>query len=123
MLDTSVAVDFVRRSTTAYTRLNPQATVYVPVVVLGELFHGAFNAKDINTALSEVEDLASTVKVLVCDLGVSRWFGQLRRELWAKGKPIPDNDIWIAATAVVHGLPIVTNDQHFRELPQLDLVN
>jgi tRNA(fMet)-specific endonuclease VapC len=40
----------------------------------------------------------------------------LRNGLRAKGRPIPDNDIWIAALGVQHGLTIATRDSHFREL-------
>ena len=123
LVDTNVAIEFIRRSTTAYARLNPDATVYVPVIVLGELFHGAWNAMEPSGALAEVEDFAAKVKILVCDLGVARRFGELRRDLWRKGKPIPDDDIWIAATAIVHGLPVLTNDEHFRQIENLDIAS
>ena len=123
LVDTNVAIDLICRSTTAGARLHPDAVLFVPVIVLGELYHGAFNAQKPDRALAEVEDFAVKVKVLGCDLGVSRWFGQLRRELWRKGRKIPDNDVWIAAVAVTHGLPVLTNDHHFKEVDALTVVD
>jgi tRNA(fMet)-specific endonuclease VapC len=45
----------------------------------------------------------------------ARLFFQLRKQ----GTPIPTNDIWIAALAVQHNLPLFTSDKHFDHLPQL----
>jgi PIN domain-containing protein len=42
--------------------------------------------------------------------------GEIRDRLRLKGRPIPENDIWIAATAVQHGLPLATRDDHFKEV-------
>lgn len=122
-MDTNVAIELIRRSPTARQRLHPDAVIYVPTVVLGELFHGAFNSNDPNKGISEVEHLAASSKILVCDLGVSRWYGQVRQALWRKGKPLPENDIWIAAVAFTHGLPVVTRDRHFDEVDGLQVIH
>jgi tRNA(fMet)-specific endonuclease VapC len=49
-------------------------------------------------------------------------YGQIRLRLKAKGRPIPENDIWIAATALRYGLALVTRDDHFQEVDNLNLV-
>jgi tRNA(fMet)-specific endonuclease VapC len=122
-MDTSVAIELIRKRDSADPRISPDATLFVPTTVFGELFHGAFNAKEVNNALREVEDFAAKVKILSCDYGVSRWYGQIRKELWRKGTPIPENDIWIASVAFTHGLPVLTSDQHFRSIEHLDVVD
>lgn len=43
----------------------------------------------------------------------------LKQALATKGKPIPENDLWIAATAKSHGLPLYCKDAHFDELADL----
>jgi predicted nucleic acid-binding protein len=42
-------------------------------------------------------------------------FAFLRRQ----GTPIPTNDIWIAASAMEHGLSVLTRDPHFKKVPQV----
>jgi tRNA(fMet)-specific endonuclease VapC len=54
-----------------------------------------------------------------CDAATAREYGRIKEILRAKGKPIPENDIWIAAMAVQHGLTLATRDQHFGEVPNL----
>ena len=51
--------------------------------------------------------------VLVCDPGTAWEYARIKIDLRSKGRPIPENDIWIAATARQHGLTLVTRDQHF----------
>jgi tRNA(fMet)-specific endonuclease VapC len=109
-MDTNVAIDLIRRRATTEHHFRPEVILFVSATVFGELFHGAFNARDVGHALAEIEDFAAKVKILSCDFGTARWYGQLRQALWRKGKPIPDNDIWIAATAMTHGPPVVTDD-------------
>lgn len=46
-----------------------------------------------------------------------------KANLFKKGKPIPENDIWIAAITLHHNLPLYTFDKHFREIDGLQLFN
>jgi tRNA(fMet)-specific endonuclease VapC len=59
--------------------------------------------------------------VLVCDVETARHYGRVRNELRRKGRPIPENDIWIAATARQHDLILVTRDPHFDEVEGLPI--
>ena len=52
-------------------------------------------------------------------LRVAREYGRLKNDLWAKGRPLPENDIWIAAVASHHNLILATRDRHFREVEGL----
>lgn len=66
------------------------------------------------------EALLSGMKVLGIDREVCWRYGQLFRFLKDNGLLIGSNDLWIAATSVVHGLPLVTrNERHFRRIPEL----
>jgi len=57
--------------------------------------------------------------VLACDTETAREYGQIKNSLRAKGKPIPENDIWIAAIAIQYDLTLVTRDGHFTEIEGL----
>jgi tRNA(fMet)-specific endonuclease VapC len=57
--------------------------------------------------------------VLACDAETAQHYGRIRNVLLAKGRPIPENDIWIAASARQHGLTLVTRDGHFGSVEDL----
>ena len=49
-------------------------------------------------------------------------YGEIKAQLKSIGKPIPENDIWIAALAIEHGMDLVTADQHFNHIKKLQTV-
>jgi tRNA(fMet)-specific endonuclease VapC len=51
--------------------------------------------------------------VLGCDTATARQYGRIKNALRARGRPIPDNDIWIAAIALQHDLTLLSRDRHF----------
>ena len=59
--------------------------------------------------------------VLGCDAHTARHYGQIKDDLRRKGQPIPENDIWIAAIALRHGLTLVTRDVHLSKIDALPL--
>jgi tRNA(fMet)-specific endonuclease VapC len=60
-----------------------------------------------------------TVEVLLPDRETAEQYARLFVQLKRAGTPIPDNDLWIAALALQHGLRLVTRDAHFSKIPQL----
>ena len=69
-----------------------------------------------------MEQLISRCGVLDADLETARTYAALRMTLKSKGKPIPENDIWIAAICVQHSIPLASSDGHFVEVPGLTLI-
>jgi predicted nucleic acid-binding protein len=59
---------------------------------------------------------------LACDIGTSREYGRIKNLLHKTGHPIPENDIWIAALAMEHGLTLVSRDEHFKKVDELKRV-
>ena len=57
--------------------------------------------------------------ILYPDEATTIRYAEVKNKLRKKGRPIPENDIWIAAIALRHGLPILTRDQHFNEVDGL----
>ena len=70
---------------------------------------------------SRIEEFASTIAVLACDAVTAQYYGSIKNKLKEKGKPIPENDIWIAAITQQYQLIIVTRDAHFNEIEDLTL--
>lgn len=116
LLDTSVVVDLFGGDVTIRRLLAISDKVYVPAVVIGELLGGARRSARIANNIAEVEAFPADNRVLDCDLETARHYGDIYSQLRARGKPIPENDMWIAAVAQQHGLPLATRDAHFAEV-------
>lgn len=121
--DTNVAIELINDPERVKSRLAQPTTIFVPTTVLGELFFGAWNSTRREQNLASVERFAAAAKVLVIDLGVSRRYGEVRKQLEAKGRRIPENDLWIAATAIMQGLPPATRERHFKQVDGLEIID
>ncbi|MCC7209687.1 MAG: type II toxin-antitoxin system VapC family toxin [Anaerolineae bacterium] len=118
LLDTNIFIALQRREPAVLERL-AEVTVHLSVVVLGELYYGARHSGRAEANLSAVETLAAYYPLLVCDKDTAKHYARIRQALRAKGQPIPENDLWIAAQALQHGLVLVTRDSHFEHIDGL----
>ena len=87
--------------------------------MLGELYFGAQRAQRRQEQLAFIHDLLTYAVVLFADRDTTEIYGQVKAELARLGKPIPDNDLWIAAMARQYDLPLATRDAHFAQVPAL----
>jgi predicted nucleic acid-binding protein len=97
--------------------------VAVTPVVVGELLAGFDRGtrSDWNRARLAAFLAHSSVRVLLVDAGTAERYAAIVNALRNRGRPAPTNDIWIAASAMQHGLPILTADVHFSEIPQIQV--
>jgi tRNA(fMet)-specific endonuclease VapC len=86
------------------------------------LLFGAMNSAQAASNQQRVEQLASSCRLLAPTRDTARRYAEIRLALKTKGRPIPINDLWIAAIAVEHGLPLATEDAHFLEVDTLQRV-
>jgi tRNA(fMet)-specific endonuclease VapC len=119
LLDTNAAIAYMAQETSLLVLIENADAVFVPSIVLGELFYGAEKSGRIEANRVEVETFAMSGAVLNCDAGSARQYGRIRQMLRSKGKPIPQNDTWIAALALQHNLILLTKDHHFNEVDGL----
>ena len=119
LLDTSIIVDFLRGDERLLPHFAAAATTYVPLVVLGELYFGAQRALRREESLAKIRDFLRTATLLLPDDSTAEQYGEVKAELARIGKPIPENDVWIAASAMQYGLQVVTMDRHFQKVPQV----
>ncbi len=66
-----------------------------------------------------VTAFAANWVVLMVDTDTADVFGQVKQQLRAKGRPIPENDLWIAALAIQYDLALITDDEHFSAVDNL----
>lgn len=95
--------------------------IFLPVPVVGELRFGAVQSKRAAENLRRIDELITRSQVLDIRLATTEVYARLRLALKQKGKPIPENDLWIAAICVEYALPLATNDGHFAEVEELSL--
>ena len=93
------------------------ATISLPVVVLGEYRYGLKSSRQRAAREKWLDELEANCSVLDITSDTSRTYAEIRYELRRAGKPIPENDLWIAALARQHGLPVLSKDAHFDEVP------
>ena len=93
--------------------------VFVPIIVLGELYYGAHKSAHVEENIAHINDFAASSSVLVCNTMTSQWYGRIKNSLRMKGRALPENDIWIAAIARQYGLTLISRDSHFKEVDDL----
>ena len=123
LLDTNIIIALFEGDQSVLSNLDRASEVFVPATALGELFFGAARSGRPVENLAKIERFASGRTIVACDLSVAREYGRLKQRLREKGRPIPDNDIWIAAAAKRHGMILVTRDSHFGEVEDLQTVD
>jgi tRNA(fMet)-specific endonuclease VapC len=104
------------------TKLDLYSTVYVSSIVVGELYFGAYGSTNKIKNLERIKKFLPRCSVLLPDESTADIYGQIKTALRKKGRPIPDNDIWIAALATQHKIILATRDAHFNEVSNLKTV-
>jgi tRNA(fMet)-specific endonuclease VapC len=85
----------------------------VPVIVLGEYQYGIAQSRNRSRYQEWLRELIGTCRVLRIDENTAIEYAAIRGELKRGGPLIPGNDVWIAALARQHSLPVVSRDAHF----------
>ena len=122
VVDTSVAIGFLRGDRRAESALGTFARLVVPVAVVAELLEGCHGVAHYRArAFRQVEAFLRSSRVLVTPATAEtaeRW-AVIHDALRRIGRPVPINDVWVAASAMEFGLPVVTYDRHFLSIPQV----
>lgn len=117
-LDTSVAIDVL--ADRAKSLRSQSVEFLLPVPVVGELQYGALNSRRAEQNVAEVERLVARCRVLEVTRVTADVYARLRLDLKKKGKPIPENDLWIAALCVEHEVKLAAVDGHFDAVDGLE---
>lgn len=119
LLDTSVIIPLFRGEPAIEERLDAAERVFLSAIVLGELHYGAEGSERPAKQVEQIEAFATACRPLDCDAETAQFYGRVKQSLRRRGRPIPENDLWIAATALQHQLVLVTRDDHFLQIDGL----
>ena len=117
ILDTNALSAAADRQASALVIVSEAESIALPVIVLGEYRLGIAQSRHRVSYENWLQEWISSVTVLDIDEETSQSYAALGLELKRKGRPIPTNDLWIAALCRQHALPIVSRDQHFDLVP------
>ncbi len=122
LIDTNIIIDFFKGDQSIGIKLLKEE-VFIPSIVIGELYFGAFGSGVVRNRMKrfkEIEIFSDSYPILEVSGSTALIYGDIKSQLKSMGKPIPENDIWIAALALEHNLILVSSDQHFSQIKKLE---
>ncbi len=124
-IDTNIYTSFKVNDQSVVETFRDCDLIGVDITVIAELFSGFSLGDKEKKNRQELEEFLNSprVEVLLHDLETADYYALIVKRLKAKGRPIPTNDIWIAANAMKHGLALYSFDNHFEEIEGLLLLS
>lgn len=125
VIDTNVLIRFLERGTDYAATFSRFDRLLIPAAVDGEYRSGLDESTVSGQRRKKVLDAfleSSAVEYVPVDREVSAEYAKVFRRLKERGTPIPQNDIWIAATARLRRAPLCSFDDHFKNVDAIELV-
>jgi len=121
LIDTNIYTLALKGDPGVVSMLQQAHEIGISAVSIGELLSGFKGGKKDQENRRELGEFLDSPRVRLyrVDEETSEFYAEVLHNLMKKGKPIPTNDIWIAALAFQHGLALFSKDQHFKEVPGL----
>lgn len=119
LLDTNIIIALFSKDPGVNKRISEAPEVFIPSIAIGELYFGACKSSRAKENQSLIDEFALNNTVLPCNADTGRLYGEIKNNLKEKGRPIPENDIWIAAIAKQFSLTLVTRDPYFESVENL----
>jgi len=113
ILDTNALSAAADREPAALELVARAERVAVPVIVLGEYRLGIAQSRHYTSYKNWLRDWLTAVTVLDIEEETTQHYAAIGLELKKRGRPIPANDLWIAALCRQHALPLLSRDRHF----------
>jgi tRNA(fMet)-specific endonuclease VapC len=121
LLDTSAYSGMARGNKDVLDAMQTAENVCVNPVIIGELLSGFAQGNRDSYNVKILERFLESPRCVILPIGraSAQRYAYIQSALRAAGAPIPTNDLWIAATAMEHGLMVITLDKHFAKIPQI----
>lgn len=121
LIDTNIIIKLLNGDQKTIVLFDSLEGIHVSTITAGELFYGAQKSSKINENMSLFKSFLSEYKMIEINENVSDVYGEIKAGLVKQGINIPENDIWIAATALCYNLTLVSYDEHFKHVKNLSL--
>jgi tRNA(fMet)-specific endonuclease VapC len=117
ILDTNALSAIAEAEPDAVQQLDRAAEVMLPVIVIGEYSFGIRQSRHRVRYEAWLTQMIAKCFILEVNMRTAEEYAEIRFVLGKKGRPIPGNDIWIAALARQYDLPVLTRDRHYDAVP------
>lgn len=124
VLDTNILIPLLR-NVANYTQLfREYDEVILPSIVVGEYKARLFATKIGEKNRQSLADYLADPNVRIAPIidRTTDLYAKVYQALRKEGTPIPQNDMWIAASALEHGADLATRDAHYRHVPMLTVI-
>ena len=123
LIDTNVIVKVLRGDSEAISLLDSLGDdIFISVIVVGELLYGANKSAKTEQNRNAVRNKIDLLEILPIDAEIADIYGQIKNELSGAGYTLPENDLWIAATARKYGLVLATFDSHYKHINSIQTI-
>lgn len=113
ILDTNALSGYLDRMPEAVEIVSEARELAIPVIVAGEFAFGIAQSRHREEYERSLQRMLDRCTVLEIDIETARHYAAIRLELKSSGKPIPANDLCIAALSRQHAIPVMSRDSHF----------
>lgn len=104
-------------------RVVASSEAFVSFATLGELATGVFRVIDPAQEAARIRAVLGSAVTLLPTERTATHFGRITASLQRQGRPIPINDVWNAALALEHDIPLLVDDAHFARVPGLQFIS
>ncbi|MGA1840823.1 MAG: type II toxin-antitoxin system VapC family toxin [bacterium] len=124
LIDTNIYTFALKGDEEVISTLQKVNKIGISSVSIGELLSGFKGGNKEKKNRKELETFLDSPRVFICniDYNTAEYYAEILVRLKEIGRPIPTNDIWIAATAFQYGLKLYSKDSHFKHIPGLILI-
>lgn len=122
-VDTNAVIAYREGTPKVCTLIDETDTIFLPVIVLGELLYGAINSAQPKNNEQAINKFSAYSVLVPIDDDIAIRYAKVRSLLKKIGNPIPENDIWVAATCLELGVPLLSQDGHFENVHGLEVIN
>jgi predicted nucleic acid-binding protein len=125
LIDTNIYTHALKGDGEVITILQRAGSIGICTISIGELLGGFKGGRKEKQNREELEEFLDSPRVFAysVDEDSAEYYAEILDTLRKLGKPIPTNDIWIAAIAFQHGLRLLSKDKHFKHIPGLVLAS
>lgn len=123
LLDSNIIIEIFRGNEKFANRIQELGSIIIPVISLGELYFGANKSNQKEKRRKQIEEFENTFEIANVTSNTSKIYGNIKNKLKEAGRPIPENDIWIAAIAKERKYTLISNDKHFKQVSEIELIS